>query len=84
MQTLIKAVLAVSLLVAGGHAAVAEKRVALVIGNAKCEAAPLAKTLNEADDIAAELWYLQFDVTKAEGLTIRDFDQGLDEFIANA
>jgi uncharacterized caspase-like protein len=66
-----------------GYAA-AEKRVALVVGNATYETAPLTKTLNDAKDVAASLRRLHFDVTEAPNLTIVGFDQKLDEFVATA
>ncbi|MGO9486287.1 MAG: caspase family protein, partial [Rhodomicrobium sp.] len=63
--------------------ALAEKRVALVIGNSDY-ASPLSNPSNDADDIAAALRRLQFEVTERRDLTVRAFDRTLDDFIPQA
>jgi formylglycine-generating enzyme required for sulfatase activity len=65
-------------------AAPAEKRVALVIGNSNYTLAPLDNPKNDADDVAAALKRLQFDVTERKDLTVREFDQAVDAFEAAA
>src|SRR5262249_20849785 len=69
---------------ATGQAAIADKRVALVIGNSKYQLAPLPNPTNDADDIASALQRLGFDVAKEKDLTVREFDGALDEFIPRA
>jgi formylglycine-generating enzyme required for sulfatase activity len=63
---------------------VAGKRVALVIGNSAYTLAPLPNPRNDADDVAAALERLNFQVTKRKDLTIREFDRTLDDFIMQA
>jgi hypothetical protein len=60
--------------------AFAEKRVALVIGNAAYAGASLANPANDADDVAAALNRLEFDVVRKKDLTVRGFDEALDAF----
>src|SRR5208337_217454 len=77
--------LAAWLLAFAGHAACAEKRVALVIGNSNCEIAPaLTNPQNDARDIAAALKRLNFDVTMGLNLTVAQFDHAVDAFTAAA
>jgi formylglycine-generating enzyme required for sulfatase activity len=75
---------AMMLLAGIGRAAFAEKRVALVIGNSNYRLAPLANPRNDADDLAAALKRLQFEVTEKKDLAVRDFDLALDGFIPTA
>src|SRR5258706_9434357 len=60
--------------------ALAEKRVALVIGNSDYNLAPLTNPANDADDLVMALKRLRFDVTERKDLTIRAFDDALDDF----
>jgi uncharacterized caspase-like protein len=78
LQFIAAAWLALACAVAAAHA---EKRVALVIGNSNYAIAPLANPANDADDLAAALERLQFEVTKKKDLAVRDFDRALDDFI---
>jgi formylglycine-generating enzyme required for sulfatase activity/uncharacterized caspase-like protein len=75
-------VIATLLLLGASQAALAEKRVALVIGNASYSLAPLENPRNDADDVAAALKRLQFDVTERKDL--RDFNQTVHAFEAAA
>ncbi len=84
LRALIKVCLALTVLVSAGHAASAEKRVALVVGNSKYLLAPLTNPANDADDITAALQRLQFDVTERKDLSVREFDQTVDTFIPKA
>ncbi len=61
-------------------AAIADKRVALVIGNSGYAIAPLSNPRNDADDVAAALQRLHFQVTKAKDLDARQFDQTIELF----
>ena len=61
--------------------ALAEKRVALVVGNSKYELGPLNNPMNDADDLTGALKRLHFDVTERKDLTIRAFDDALDDFV---
>jgi hypothetical protein len=72
------------LLFAAAQGVRAERRVALVIGNSAYDIAPLANPKNDADDISAALRRLQFDVNERKDLTVRDFDQAIDNFEAAA
>jgi formylglycine-generating enzyme required for sulfatase activity len=74
----------VVLLLCSALDALAEKRVALVIGNSAYALAPLSNPKNDADDVAAALQRLNFNVTKRKDLTIREFDRTLDDFVAQA
>lgn len=72
-------------LIATAQAALAEKRVALVIGNsAYTFSDPLLNPKNDADDINAALQRLHFDVKERKDLTVREFDQAIDAFEAAA
>ncbi|MGA7324491.1 MAG: caspase family protein [Rhodomicrobium sp.] len=62
-------------------AAFAEKRIALVIGNSAYALAPLQNPRNDADDLTAVLKRLEFDVTERKDLTIREFDNALEDFV---
>ncbi len=62
----------------------AGKRVALVIGNSDYALATLANPRNDADDVAAALQRLQFEVAERKDLAVREFDQTIDEFIPRA
>jgi formylglycine-generating enzyme required for sulfatase activity len=63
----------------------AEKRVALVIGNSAYAYTPaLANPANDAEDIAAALTRLGFDITLQRDLTIADFDKAVDAFVTKA
>ena len=77
-------VIAVFLIAGAAHAALAEKRVALVIGNSAYSLAPLDNPKNDADDVAAALKRLHFDVAERKDLTVREFDQAIDAFEAAA
>ncbi|MGA7324318.1 MAG: caspase family protein [Rhodomicrobium sp.] len=64
--------------------AFAGKRVALVIGNSEYKLAPLKNPTSDADDLTAALKRLHFDVIERKDLTIRAFDDALDEFVAKS
>ena len=57
-----------------------ERRVALVVGNAKYETSPLANPTNDSADIAAKLKSYGFDVVYRENLKIRQIGSMLREF----
>lgn len=70
------------LLLAGAPAALAEKRVALVIGNSSYEkAAPLANPKNDANALAAVLGELQFEVVKGIDLDRSEFEGVVRKFV---
>ena len=48
----------------------AQERVALVVGNADYQISPLNNAINDAEDIAAALSNLNFDVTKTTNVGI--------------
>ncbi len=79
MRAAIRAFLAIWLIGLAG-AAFAGKRVALVIGNSNYTLAPLDNPKHDAEDIAAALKRLSFQVTAVTDLTIRDFDRAIDAF----
>lgn len=62
----------------------ADKRVALVVGNAGYELAPLQNSLNDAKDVAAALRRLNFRVILGLDLTTKQFDQAIEEFALSA
>lgn len=62
----------------------ADKRFAFVIGNSNYALAPLDNPKNDADDVAAALKRLQFEVTEAKDLTVSQFDRTFDRFVAQA
>ena len=65
--------------------AFAEKRIALVIGNATYINSPTLKNpKNDADDIAAALKRLSFDVSERLDLKLVQFDQDLEKFFSTA
>jgi uncharacterized caspase-like protein len=64
--------------------ALAEKRVALVIGNSRYSLAPLSNPTNDADDLSGALGRLGFNVTNRKDLTVSAFDRALDEFVETA
>ena len=72
------------LLLCAPRDALAGKRVALVIGNSDYALATLTNPRNDADDVAAALQRLQFEVTERKDLGVREFDQTIDEFIPQA
>ncbi len=73
-------VIAVSIVAGAAHAALAEKRVALVVGNSAYVLAPLENPRNDADDVSAALKRLRFEVTEEKDLTVSKFDAALDAF----
>ncbi len=82
---MVRVILAAWLLAFAGHAASAEKRVALVVGNSNYEIAPaLSNPRNDAADIAAALKRLNFEVTLGLDLTVAQFDNSVDAFTAAA
>jgi uncharacterized caspase-like protein len=64
--------------------ALADKRAALVVGNSSYPGAPLENPKNDADDVAAALQRLKFDVIKRRDLTTSEFDRAIDDFVASA
>ncbi len=73
--------LAVFLIAGAAHAALAEKRVALVIGNgAYTNAPPLTNPKNDAEDMAAALKALGFTVILGINLDKRDTDRKIRQF----
>jgi formylglycine-generating enzyme required for sulfatase activity len=67
---------------AAAPAPAADRRVALVIGNADYAQAPLKNPQNDARDIAAKLRQAGFDVVLRENLKIREIGSALREFRA--
>lgn len=84
VRSLVRFFWAVSLLTVAAIGALAEKRVALVIGNSSYALAPLDNPKNDADDVTAALQRLHFAVTELKDLTIREFDQAIDAFESTA
>jgi TPR repeat protein len=75
------AVAAVGMLVAGCGVALAEKRVALVIGNASyAKVDRLANTVNDASDVSASLTRLGFTVTRLDNAAFDAMRRGLRDF----
>ena len=73
--------LALLVLLSAGHAAFAEKRVALVIGNSTYQKAPeLTNPKNDAEDMAAALKALGFTVILGLDLDKRAMDRKIIEF----
>ncbi|MCJ0763962.1 caspase family protein [Variovorax terrae] len=68
------------LLGAAAHAADAEKRVALVIGNSTYKNSPLKNPTNDAKDMAARLRALGFEVIERSNLRTRQMGATLREF----
>lgn len=58
----------------------AEKRVALVIGNSRYEAAPLRNPVNDANLVAATLREIGFDVIARTDVNLREMQQAVREF----
>ena len=83
-RTGLRIVLGVWALVLAGQPALADKRVALVVGNSAYSFAPLSNPLNDASDIAAALRRLRFDVMERNDLAEAKFDTALDEFEGKA
>lgn len=67
-------------LVAVDSATPADKRVALVIGNAAYKDAPLKNPVNDAKSVAHKLRSLGFDVLEKHNLTQRQIGRALSEF----
>lgn len=61
-------------------ATAAEKRVALVIGNAAYPGAPLANPVNDARDMAAALRRLGFDVIEKLNVTQKEMNRAIAQF----
>jgi uncharacterized caspase-like protein len=72
--------LAVPALAAPAPSAQAERRVALVIGNAAYPTAPLRNPLNDARDMAAALKSLGFDVILRENANLAQMEGAVSEF----
>lgn len=64
----------------GMGAAAAEKRVALVIGNAAYPGAPLANPANDARDMAKALRRLGFDVIEKTDVTQKEMNRAITQF----
>ena len=58
----------------------AGSRVALVIGNGAYESGPLKNPVNDAEDMAARLKRLQFDVLLLTNITQQQTDEAVDAF----
>lgn len=58
----------------------AERRIALVIGNAAYKEAPLANPVNDARSIAAKLAQLGYQVDKRENLDLRQMTRAVTDF----
>lgn len=70
----------VMLLLAAANGYAAEVRIALVIGNGAYTASPLRNPVNDAQDMAAKLRQLGFDVIERENLTSKQVGSTLREF----
>ncbi len=70
----------VMLLLAAANGYAAEVRIALVIGNGAYAASPLKNPVNDAQDMAAKLRQLGFDVIERENLTSKQVGATLREF----
>ncbi len=57
-----------------------ERRIALVIGNAKYASSPLSNPTNDANDMAAKLKTLGFDVTLRLNTELKDFNRSITRF----
>ena len=64
-----------------GDGAASTSKVALVIGNAAYQSAPLTNPINDARDMAAMLKVLGFEVLKYENLRVDQLGSVLSEFI---
>jgi Caspase domain/Lysozyme inhibitor LprI len=69
-----------SLTVDGKAVAGGERRVALVIGNAAYDTAPLRNPVNDARAMATTLRTLGFEVTALENATLTDMKRAIDDF----
>jgi hypothetical protein len=65
---------------AAGAAGAADKRLALVVGNARYTVAPLNNPENDARVVATTLRRLGFEVTEHVNLPVRDFRRVLREY----
>src|ERR1700730_14046907 len=80
-MVLVRAAVAVLLLIVLPHVAFAEKRVALVIGNSAYKhSAELTNPKNDATDVAAALRNTGFQVLEALDLDKASFDRKIREF----
>lgn len=61
-----------------------EKRLALVIGNAKYDAAPLKNPVNDAVDVTSKLRPLGFDVTLLKNANLREMENSILQISKNA
>jgi hypothetical protein len=77
-----RCLLGLAIMVAGmTQAALAERRVALIIGNSAYSGVPaLANPANDADDMEVRLRGLGFDVRSGTNLDVAGFDQAVREF----
>ncbi len=73
-------ILTVSALLSAPQAAMAEKRIALVVGNGAYEYSPLPNPPNDADLMAKTLADVGFEVTKYKNLGRRDLKRAFYEF----
>ena len=78
-MTFVRWLLALCCLLAAGGAA-AQKRVALLIGNASYAVAPLVNPANDASDLGAALKSRGFDTTVALNTTKRDITNRVRNF----
>jgi Caspase domain len=69
-----------SLTVDGKTIAGGERRVALVIGNAAYDTAPLRNPVNDARAMATTLRTLGFEVTALENAALTDMKRAIDDF----
>lgn len=74
------ALVAAALATAAGLPARAEKKIALVIGNAAYPAAPLRNPVNDARAMAARLEALGYDVALHTNVAQRDFTRAVSQF----
>ncbi|MBZ0250790.1 MAG: caspase family protein, partial [Burkholderiales bacterium] len=74
------ALLAAALATAAGLPARAERKIALVIGNAAYPTAPLRNPVNDAKAMAARLQALGYDVALHTDVTQRDFTRAVSRF----
>jgi uncharacterized caspase-like protein len=77
---LVVLLLAPSLVLTIGAATAAEKRLALVVGNARYPTLPLNNPENDARVVASTLRRLGFEVTEHVNLNVKDFRRVLREF----
>jgi uncharacterized caspase-like protein len=84
MMLLLRGIAAIVLNLCLSMTVCAEKRVALVIGNSEYALGPLKNPVNDADDLAEALKRLHFEVVQRKDLTIRAFDDAIDDFVERA